>query len=293
MRMHRRQPSPEEAPDISHERLSDADPPLDDSEQTAVQRDRAAHERDELAEWRDHDAALSDEEALELDGSARLLDRHNGRVQELRSRAAEGRNRAADDRRRASRDRKQAAHDREQAAHDREQAAHDRKCAGTDELTGARRRGIGLEELQREIDRARRAGGNLVAAFVDVDDLKSVNDKHGHHAGDQLLRDVADGLRRHMRSYDLVIRLGGDEFLCALPGVTLIEARRRLDDLRSELRDGPAIRSMSFGLSELGDGDSPQELIDRADRELLAARTEQWSKPKARSSRQAVRMAPH
>jgi GGDEF domain-containing protein len=70
------------------------------------------------------------------------------------------------------------------------------------------------------------------------------------------------------------MRLGGDEFLCALPGVTLIEARRRLGDLRSELRDGGAARSMSFGLSELRDGESPQELIDRADRELLAARAE-------------------
>jgi GGDEF domain-containing protein len=69
------------------------------------------------------------------------------------------------------------------------------------------------------------------------------------------------------------MRLGGDEFLCVLPGVTLVEARRRLEDLRSELRHGPAARSMSFGLSELGDGESPQELIDRADRELLAVRT--------------------
>jgi diguanylate cyclase (GGDEF)-like protein len=234
-------------------------------DQTAVQRDRAAHERDELAAGRDHDAAICDEEALDLDASARLFDRYTGRVQDLHRRAAEGRKRAAHDR-------ELAARDRAQAARDRERASHDREYAGTDELTGARRRGVGLEELQREIDRARRTDGKLVAAFVDVDDLKSVNDRHGHHAGDELLRNVADGLRRHMRSYDLLMRLGGDEFLCALPGVTLIEARRRLDSLRSELRDGPAIRSMSFGLSELRDGESPQELIDRADRELLAAR---------------------
>jgi diguanylate cyclase (GGDEF)-like protein len=332
MRTDASQPPLEEAPDISHERLTDADQTLGDRDQklgerdqtlsdrdqqasdddqaasdwgrthgvdpashartiairagtarerletggfrdqTAVQRDRAAHERDGLAAWRDHDAAICDEEALELDGSAGLFDRHTRGVQELRTRAAEGRKRAAHDRGRASRDRELAARDREQAAHDREYAAHDREYAGTDELTGARRRGVGLEELRREIDRARRTGGNLVAAFVDVDNLKSVNDEHGHHSGDELLRNVADGLRSHMRSYDLVIRLGGDEFLCALPGVTLIEARQRLDNLRSELRDGPAISLMSFGLSELRDGESPQELIDRADRELLAAR---------------------
>jgi PleD family two-component response regulator len=75
-----------------------------------------------------------------------------------------------------------------------------------------------------------------------------------------------------MRSYDLVVRLGGDEFLCALPGVTLIEAGRRFDDLGSELHDGPAVRSVSFGLSELRDGESPQELIDRADSDLLGRR---------------------
>jgi diguanylate cyclase (GGDEF)-like protein len=108
--------------------------------------------------------------------------------------------------------------------------------------------------------------------FVDVDDLKSVNDERGHRAGDQLLRSVAGGLASHMRSYDLVVRLGGDEFLCVLPDVTPTEARRRFDELVSQLRDGPALRSVSFGLSELRDGDSLQELIDRADRDLRADR---------------------
>jgi diguanylate cyclase (GGDEF)-like protein len=232
--------------------------------QAAVQRDRAAHERDELAGWRDHDAATCDEQALELDGS-------------LSTRAAHDRRRASRDRDFAARDRDFAARDREFAAHEREQAACDREDAGTDELTGARRRGVGLEELERELDRARRTGESLIAAFVDVDDLKSVNDTHGHHAGDELLRIVADGLRRHMRSYDLVIRLGGDEFLCALPGVTLIDVRRRLNDVRTELCNGPAVRSVSFGLSELGDGQSPQDLIDHADSELLAGRSERRS----------------
>jgi diguanylate cyclase (GGDEF)-like protein len=251
----------------------------------ASERDKAAQERDGLAAQRDHDAAIGDQEALELDGRERLFDRHTLRVQELRSRAAAGRRRAADDRGRAAldrqlaaRDRQQAAHDREQARRDREQAARDRELAGVDELTGARRRGVGLEELRREIERARRTNGHLVAAFVDVDDLKSVNDQHGHGAGDQLLRDVAAGLVSRMRSYDLVVRVGGDEFLCALPDVTPTEARRRFDELVTELHDGPALRSVSFGLSELRDGDSLHDLIDRADRDLMADRSRQRSR---------------
>jgi diguanylate cyclase (GGDEF)-like protein len=251
-------------------------------DQVASRRDKAAQERDELAAQRDREAAICDQEALELDGHERLFDRHTLRVQELRGRAAMGRRRAADDRRRAAldrqlaaRDREQAAHDREQARLDREQAARDRALAGIDELTGARRRGVGLEEVQREIERARRMNGRLVVAFVDVDDLKSVNDELGHHAGDQLLRDVAGELASHMRSYDLVVRVGGDEFLCALPDVTTAEARRRFDGLVSELHDGPALRSVTFGLSELRDGDSLHELIDRADRDLMADRSRQ------------------
>jgi diguanylate cyclase (GGDEF)-like protein len=256
----------------------------DRRDRLASQRDEAAQERDKLAAQRDHDAAICDQEALELDGREGLLDRHTLRVQELRGRAAAGRRRAADERRRAARDRQlaacdreQAARDRDQARRDRDQAARDRELAGIDELTGARRRGVGLEEVGREVERARRTKGRLVVAFVDVDDLKSVNDEQGHRAGDHLLRDVAAGLASRMRSYDLVVRVGGDEFLCALPDVTPTEARRRFEELVSELHHGPALSSVSFGLSELRDGDSLQELIDRADRDLMADRSRRRS----------------
>jgi predicted signal transduction protein with EAL and GGDEF domain len=60
-------------------------------------------------------------------------------------------------------------------------------------------------------------GEGLVVAFVDVDGLKRVNDTEGHLAGDALLIAVADSLRACLRSYDLVMRFGGDEFVCALP----------------------------------------------------------------------------
>jgi diguanylate cyclase (GGDEF)-like protein len=248
-------------------------------DETAAEQDRASQERDELAAKRDGDALIRDHRAEKLDRSDELADRQTLRVEEIRSRAGQARGRAAVARVEAASARKGAAKARERAAldrmcawHNRELAARERLHSGTDDLTGARRRGVGLEELQNEIDRARRTGGNLVAAFVDVDGLKSVNDGLGHAAGDALLRNVADGLRRHVRSYDLVVRLGGDEFLCALPGVSETEARARLADLVTELRAAEPPSSVSFGLAELRDGERPDSLIDRADHALLATR---------------------
>ena len=214
-------------------------------DETANQRDQSAKKRDQLAAQRDRDAVIADERAHALDDSDALSDRHTLRLQELRGRALESRKRAAANRERATRDRRLAARDRELAARDREQAKKERELAGTDELTGARRRGVGVEELQREIDRARRTDQSLVVAYIDIDGLKAVNDARGHAAGDELLRDVVEGLQRHMRSYDLVVRLGGDEFLCVLPGVSLDEVQRRLTELGAELQTQPTGGSVS------------------------------------------------
>ena len=119
------------------------------------------------------------------------------------------------------------------------------------------------------MERARRQGDSLVAAYIDVDGHKAVNDGQGHVAGDRVLRNVADGIRSHMRSYDLLMRLGGDEFLCVLPGVSADDVRRRFHELGPA---GPASWSISLGTSELREGDGAQELIDRADRNLIETR---------------------
>jgi diguanylate cyclase (GGDEF)-like protein len=239
---------------------------------SSSEREAVARERDDLAARRDRAAGIRDEELRSLELSEEMFDKHTLGVLELRSRASEARKRAADDRERARRDREQAARDRELAARDREQAAHERRLAGTDELTGARRRGVGLEELQREVERAQRTGSNLIAVYVDVDGLKQVNDGLGHSAGDKLLCEVAESLMRHVRSYDLVVRLGGDEFVCALPDVSLDEAHGRFDRLNEELRDSSARGSVSAGFALLQEGESLAELVDRADHDLLASR---------------------
>jgi len=147
--------------------------------------------------------------------------------------------------------------------------------AATDELTGVLRRGAGLRLLQAEIDRVRRAGGRLVLVFADVDGLKQVNDSRGHLAGDHLLQFVAGTLRRRLRSYDLVMRYGGDEFVCVLTGAGAPEARAKLDLIAAELRSHYGREVLSVGLAEL-DCDDPLDtavrLVGRADAALYRGR---------------------
>ena len=131
-----------------------------------------------------------------------------------------------------------AAHDRELAAEDRAQAAHDRSVAaaelaaeGIDDLTGAMLRRVGLGAIQREMDRTKRSGEALVVAYIDVDGLKAVNDTAGHMAGDALLSSVADSISHDLRSYDVICRFGGDEFLCSLTGQDAGGARERFQQI--------------------------------------------------------------
>jgi diguanylate cyclase (GGDEF)-like protein len=125
-----------------------------------------------------------------------------------------------------------------------------------------------MEQLRREIDRARRAPEELVVTFVDVDGLKVVNDTKGHLAGDALLVAVADSLRSRLRSYDLIMRFGGDEFVCALPNADVGGVRQRFTEVSDALAAGPTRGSITVGFAELADNDSAADLIRRADADL-------------------------
>jgi diguanylate cyclase (GGDEF)-like protein len=232
-----------------------ADHPL----RSYCERDAAADERDLAAERRDRAADERDKAADRRDRADRRSSRRDSAQ-------------AADDRRRAARDRRRASQDRRRARSDRRQAGDDRHEAGLDSLTGALRRDRGTVDLQREIDRARRSGGLLILAFVDVDGLKAINDAHGHAAGDRALRAVAAALLNGLRSYDLIVRYGGDEFLCGLPGSDLDAARRRFDAVARTLAEQNPGRSVSIGLAELGRRDTLDALTARADASLYAAR---------------------
>jgi diguanylate cyclase (GGDEF)-like protein len=261
----------------------------------AFARAEIAAERLDQATNRDHDAVLRDLTARARDVAADGLDRaaadrarRNEDVVEPRYQrlyraqkeyqhavgetAGQARARAAADRAQAAKDRERAALDRDQAARDREDAQIALERAHLDDLTGAYQRGIGLVAIQHEIERATRGDGRLVLAFVDVDGLKAVNDRSGHAAGDRLLEAVGRALRARMRSYEPIVRYGGDEFLCALACLDVDAAKERFAEIRSDLDSGEAAATISVGLADLEPGDSVDDLIERADRELRAAR---------------------
>ena len=244
----------------------------------AAGRDEVANARDRAAERRDQAAELMD---LDLEARDAEWRTHSAAESPPKEKAAL--NRAAADRRRAADARRRAAADREQAARDREHAASYRAAAReeqsgllrkvalseTDSLTGARARAAGLVDLEVEIGRAQRSNGLLAVAYVDVVGLKAVNDIQGHGAGDRLLEKTVRVIRDHLRAYDVIIRIGGDEFVCVMSGATVEDARGRFEGIQADAAGtGLGIR---FGIAALRPGDGPSDVVERADSELVLA----------------------
>jgi diguanylate cyclase (GGDEF)-like protein len=236
----------------------------EDRSESAVARDETAHLRDLGAEARDRAAAQRDAAAARLDHDGLPL----SSAEAARQHAADVRARAAAQRARSAVDRENAAGDRAAAAHDRRQAEEELKQALLDPLTGAYGRKLGMIALEREINRARHGTGRLVLAFTDVDKLKQLNDSQGHAAGDTLLREVVAAIQAHLRSYDPVVRVGGDEFICALGDCTLADARRRFHKIQTTMRETRPAASISVGFAPLCPGDTLQQLIAAADAAL-------------------------
>jgi diguanylate cyclase (GGDEF)-like protein len=235
--------------------------------QTGEDRDQAAMLRDRGGDGRDHLAELHD---LEDDLGASREDILS-RAERDRARAAADRAKAADDRARAAMDRQCAAAERSEALQSRSASADLLNLATTDELTGAWTRRFGVQEVSRQIERAHRTGGKLALAFIDVDNLKALNDAQGHIAGDALLRRIGDTVRANLRPYDVLVRYGGDELVCAMPNVSVAKAQKRFQKIIAALGAGD-VGSISFGLGAAQPSDSVEDLIARADNELLEER---------------------
>ena len=141
-----------------------------------------------------------------------------------------------------------------------------REKSAFDELTGVLRRAAGISAAEREIARARRHNASLAVAFLDVDGLKEANDKTGHGAGDELLRGMVAALKDGLNPDDVVLRYGGDEFVCVLPETSAREARRKLGDIQLEASKA-GIR-FSAGIADLRRNDDVVSLFARADRDL-------------------------
>lgn len=232
---------------------------------TALERDRQAEERDRLRPMPDPASA---DEASEV--IVQAVQKRAGAAAD-RAVAAQGRARAAADRQQAADDREEAAGEVLRAHAERAELLDRLATAERDGLTGTRSRARGLEDLDHEIARARRTESSLVIAYIDVVGLKAVNDLHGHSAGDALLQRAVNTMRAHLRSYDLIVRIGGDEFLAVIPGATLDHARQRFAAIDLALATDPDPSQIKVGFAVLEPDDDATGLIQRADAELPAS----------------------
>ena len=148
----------------------------------------------------------------------------------------------------------------------------------TDDLTGLANRRHGAHQVGREIALCVRHGRQLALMHVDVDHFKSINDTHGHQAGDQVLIEVARRLLAGMRGGDELARWGGDEFVALLPDTDEAGALRAAERLRAAVGTAPIEFAglvldvtVSVGWAYWS-GDTPDDLLARADKALYAAK---------------------
>lgn len=113
------------------------------------------------------------------------------------------------------------------------------RLAMQDPLTGLYNRHYALPQLARIAERARRSGQPYAVLLLDLDRFKSVNDRHGHVAGDHVLAEAASRLRASLRPMDLLARIGGEEFLVVLPDVAADRAGRMAERLRRAIEAEP------------------------------------------------------
>jgi diguanylate cyclase (GGDEF)-like protein len=144
----------------------------------------------------------------------------------------------------------------------------------TDPLTGLSNLRALEERLADEVARARRYGTPLSLLIADVDRLKAINDRSGHHAGDLALRAVADALRADARQTDLAARIGGDEFALIAPNTAASAALALAERVRALVAENAVGITISVGVATLGD-DCPDAaaLMHAGDAALYQAKT--------------------
>lgn len=154
-----------------------------------------------------------------------------------------------------------------------------KKASTHDQLTGLPNRRLIVDRCRREDHRTERDNTTYSLLAMDVDRFKSINDTHGHEAGDIVLVSLGKALQQGLRDYDCCARWGGEEFLALLAGADLataqLVAQRMLDTVRKLVVDLPAGSvhpRVSIGVAEHVVGEDYTEVYRRADQALLAAK---------------------
>lgn len=150
-------------------------------------------------------------------------------------------------------------------------------AAHHDRLTGAYNRHFFDQLAERECLRCLRRGEPLSLVILDIDHFKDVNDRHGHLAGDEVLKNLVRHISDRMRGNDVLTRWGGEEFALLLPDTTLEGARALAEKLRASvaearLADQVPRLTISLGVTRICPGGTPAEGFMRADRALYAAK---------------------
>lgn len=151
-----------------------------------------------------------------------------------------------------------------------------------DALTGLANYREFLNSLEREVRRAWRANHSFAVLLLDMDELKRINDRWGHLAGNRALRRLAEVLKAHCRATDLAARYGGDEFAVLLIDSDPAMARHiaeRIENALDKQREDPRLR-VSIGISVYpDDGQSARELLEAADRQLYRRKKASHAQP--------------
>jgi diguanylate cyclase len=172
-----------------------------------------------------------------------------------------------------------------------EQVSCNRWLALHDELTGLPNRRSFEDHLSSALDRCRRAHSTLALFMLDLDGFKQINDNHGHHAGDQLLRHVAGNLREYGEGFTSVARLGGDEFTLLACDPSHVRSVEQLRDLIREATERPFVfdgHSLSVSAS-IGIALYPDD-ADDATRLLRIADLRMYSLKQSRTPLRHIRL---
>lgn len=152
-------------------------------------------------------------------------------------------------------------------------------AARTDELTGLSNRRDMQHRLNQEFSRYQRSGHHFSVALIDLDLFKRINDEYGHDAGDEVLREFSELIRRVIRQTDVAARWGGEEFLVLLPDTSLLQALTLAERLRAEVASTPFTFSgkrlpvtVSAGVCSIAKTGTVAELLKQADVHLYSAK---------------------
>lgn len=121
--------------------------------------------------------------------------------------------------------------------------------ATTDELTGLINRRVGLQMMSKLMSQHKRSGDDLSICYVDIDELKAVNDEFGHERGDWMIKTIGNTVRESIRDSDIVMRLGGDEFLIIFPKCAAAQANIKIEAIKARLAEIEANEKIPFALS--------------------------------------------